>query len=171
MEATATQPEPQVFAAPQREHHWLQKLVGEWTYEGECPSEPGQPPMKSLGTESVRSLGGLWIMAEGHGTMPDGSPATTLKTLGFDPRRGRYVGALIGSMMDFMWHLNGALDAAERELVLDADGPSMADPTQTTKYRDAIEFVSDDHRIVTSQVLGDDGTWQRYLTAHYRRAG
>jgi hypothetical protein len=37
----------------------LQKLVGEWTAEGEATTEPGKPPEKFKSTESVRSLGGL----------------------------------------------------------------------------------------------------------------
>lgn len=37
------------------------------------------------------------------------------------------------------------------------------------KYRDVIELVSDDHRTLTSHVLGDDGTWRKFMTAHYRR--
>ncbi len=27
---------------PQKEHLWLQKLVGEWTYESECVMEPAK---------------------------------------------------------------------------------------------------------------------------------
>jgi hypothetical protein len=30
----------------QKEHQWLQKLVGEWTYEAECAMELGKPPEK-----------------------------------------------------------------------------------------------------------------------------
>lgn len=65
---------------PRKEHQWLQKLVGEWTYETEAPMEPGQPPEKFTGTESVRLLGGLWIVAEGQGEMPGGGEATTVMT-------------------------------------------------------------------------------------------
>ena len=43
-------------AEPQKEHEWLQKLVGEWASEAEATMEPGQPPAKFTGTESVRSL-------------------------------------------------------------------------------------------------------------------
>lgn len=75
---------------PQKEHEWLHKLVGEWTCEAECTMEPGKPPEKSSGTESVRALGGLWILAEGQGEMPGGGHATMMLTLGYDPQKNRY---------------------------------------------------------------------------------
>ncbi|UUZ78076.1 DUF1579 domain-containing protein [Polaromonas sp. P1(28)-13] len=70
-------------AEPQKEHQWLQQLLGEWTYESEMQMAPGQPPLKSAGKESVRALGGLWVLCEGSGEMPgcDGL-ATTLMTPG-----------------------------------------------------------------------------------------
>ena len=49
---------------------------------------PDQPPMKSTGVDVVRSLGGLWIIAEGEGEMPGGGTAKTIMTLGYDPRLG-----------------------------------------------------------------------------------
>jgi len=39
------------------------------------------------------------------------------------------------------------------------------------KYQDVIDFVSDDHRMLTSHVLGEDGKWHPFMTAHYRRRG
>ncbi len=71
---------------PQKEHAWLQQLVGEWTYESECSIEPGKPPEKFAGSETVHSLGGLWIVCEGRSEMPGGGMATTLMTLGYDPQ-------------------------------------------------------------------------------------
>ena len=32
-----------------------------------------------------------------------------------------------------------------------------------------IEFKSDDHRMLSSQVLDDKGNWNRFVEAHYRR--
>jgi hypothetical protein len=55
--------------------------------------EPGQPASKFEGSESVRPLGGLWILAEGQGEMPGCGAATTVLTLGYDPQKQRYVGA------------------------------------------------------------------------------
>jgi hypothetical protein len=59
---------------PQKEHQWLKKLVGEWTCESDCSMGPGKPSEKFKGTESVRSLGGLWILAEGRARCPAGAP-------------------------------------------------------------------------------------------------
>ena len=40
----APQQEPAMTAEPQAEHKWLEKLVGEWTCEGEGIMEPGKAP-------------------------------------------------------------------------------------------------------------------------------
>ena len=169
METTEKNQASMVWVEPYKEHHWLQKLVGEWTYETEVKMGPDQPPEKATGTESVRSLGELWILAEGQGEMC-GADATTIITLGYDPQKQRYVGTWIGSMMSYLWLYDGELDAAKKVLTLNSDGPDMTVEGKMAKYRDVIEFESDDHRVMTSYVLGDDGQWQRFMTANYRRS-
>jgi len=156
-----------MLAEPQKEHQWLQKLVGEWTSEAEASMGPGQPPEKFKGTEVVRSLGGLWVVCEGKGEMPGGGLATTLMTIGYDPRTKRYPGTWIGSMMTHLWVYDGELDAAEKVLTLASDGPSFTGDG-LAKYRDVIEFISNDHRTLTSHVLSD-GKWNQFMIAHYRR--
>ncbi|MBD2121883.1 DUF1579 domain-containing protein [Trichocoleus sp. FACHB-262] len=168
METTKTEQISPMSTQPEKEHQWLQKLVGEWTYETEAMMGPDQPWVKSTGTETVRSVGGLWILAEGQGEMPCG-PATTLMTLGYDPQKQRYVGTWVGSMMTYLWQYDGELDAGETVLTLASDGPTMTGEEKMAKYKDAIEFKSDDHRILTSHMLGDDGQWHHFMTAHYRR--
>jgi hypothetical protein len=153
---------------PQREHRWLEKLVGDWTVESECLMGPDQPPLKSQGVETVRSLGGLWTIAEGEGEVPGGSPMKSVMTLGYDPARGRFVGTFIASVMTHLWTYDGALDGDGKLLELDAEGPNFSGEG-TSKYVDSIEFVDDDHRILRSRVLGDDGNWIPFMTAHYRR--
>ena len=169
METTQAAPETTCQAEPQKEHQCLHRLLGEWTYEHEATMAPGQPPEKFRGTESVRSLGGLWIVAEGQGEMPGGGTATMIMTLGYDPAKQRYLGTWVGSMMTHLWVYDGALDAAERVLTLEAEGPSMAGDGKLAKYRDVIEFKSNDHRVLTSHMLGEDGTWQQVMTGHFRR--
>jgi hypothetical protein len=56
--------------------------------------------------------------------MPGGA-ATTMMTLGYDPHRKRYVGTWIGSMMTHLWVYGCELDASERVLTLNAEGPSV----------------------------------------------
>jgi hypothetical protein len=158
-----------MHAEPQKEHQWLQKLVGEWTSESEMEMEPGKSPERCKGTESVRSLGGLWIVGEGSGEMPGGGLATMILTLGYDPQKGRYVGTWVGSMMTHLWIYEGSLDAAGKVLTLDTEGPSFAGDGKLVKYQDVITLESHDHRILTSRTLGDDGKWREFMTAHYRR--
>lgn len=159
----------QMMASPQKEHEWLHKLMGNWSFESECIGEPGQPALKSRGTESVKSLGGLWIVGEGEGDMPGGGTARMMITLGFDPKRNRFVGTWVASMMTHLWVYEGELDATGRVLTLNAEGPSFTDPDKRAKYQDIIELKSDDHRTLSSRTLGDDGEWKHFMTAHYRR--
>ncbi len=154
----------------QKEHQWLQKLVGEWTCEAECIMEPGEPPAKMLGSESVRSLGGLWIVGQGQSEMPGGAgPATSVLTLGYDPRKQRFVGTWIGSMMPHLWLYDGELDADAGVLTLDTEGPDIADEGTMAQYKDVIEFKGDDHRVLTSYKLSDDGAWHQFVTVNYLR--
>ncbi len=155
---------------PQAEHRWLQRLVGDWTIEMECVMGPDQPLITSHGTESVRSIGGLWTIGEGVSSMTesDPDPMTSVMTLGFDPKSGRFVGNFVASMMTHLWIYDGSLTDDGRTLALDAEGPAFSGEG-LAKYQDRIEFVDDDHRILTSQVQAEDGQWHRFMTAHYRR--
>jgi Protein of unknown function (DUF1579) len=155
-------------AEPQSQHQWLDKFIGKWTSESEYRMEPNAEPSKATGTEVVRSIGGLWIVAEGESDMPDGCTGKTMMTLGFDPQMDRFVGTFVGSMMTNMWLYNGSLDPDRKILTLDTEGPNFTQ-TAIAKYQDIIEFVSDDHRVMKSQILMEDGTWNHFMTAHYRR--
>ena len=169
MTSESTQQAP-TAAQPQKEHQWLQRLVGEWTFEAEASMGPDQPPHKSTGTERVRSLGGLWIIADGRGDVPgSGEHHESVMTLGYDPQAKRFVGTFISSMMANLWVYDGQLDPDGRVLILNTQGPSMADDGTTAKYRETIELVSDEHRVFTSSILGEDGQWQQFMVSHYRR--
>lgn len=154
---------------PQQQHRWLQKLLGDWTCEGEATMQPGAPPVKWFSSETVRSLEGLWIVAEGRGEMPEGGVAITLMTLGYDPARSRYVGTFIGSMMTHLWIYEGTLDDAGNVLTLNTEGPGMTAGPGLFKYRDVIELKSDDHRVLTSHMRQANGDWTVIMTANYRR--
>ncbi|MGV3723062.1 MAG: DUF1579 domain-containing protein [Actinomycetota bacterium] len=156
-------------AEPQKEHQWLQRMVGEWTSRMEMSAGPEDPGCGCGGTEVVRSIGGVWVQGEGTGEMPDGNASTTIITLGYDPQKQRFVGTFIGSMMTNLWVYEGELNADGTRLTLDTEGPDFAGQGKIVKYQDIIEFRSDDHRVMMSQTLGDDGEWHPFMTAHYHR--
>lgn len=156
-----------MFSQPQKEHEWLHQLVGSWRFKIECA--PGEAPVKSTGQETVRMLGGLWIISEGTSPMPDGEIGYTHMTLGYDPARQAYIGTWQGSMMTHMWVYEGTLDSTGRILPLNCVGPDFITPGKVANYQDIIEIVSPDHRILRSHTQGEDGQWTQFMEAHYHR--
>ena len=90
-------------------------------------------------------------------------------TLGYDPVLKHFVGTFVASVMTHLWVYHGSLDAAGKVLTLDTEGPSFSGDGKMVKYQDIIDFVSDDHRTLSSQGLGADGKWSQFMKAHYRR--
>jgi hypothetical protein len=110
------------------EHRWLEQLVGEWASEIEASMGADDPPVKHTGTESVRSLS-VWVVCEARMPTGDDSAMHSVMTLGYDPKKQKFVGTFIGSMMTYLWVYEGALDPTGKILTLDAEGPSFADET------------------------------------------
>lgn len=157
-----------MFAKPQKEHEWLLPLIGEWNVEIECQMAPDQEMQKSKGTLSCRSLGGLWILAEGKSEGPEGEDWTSIMTVGFDPAQGRYVGTFVASMMTHLWHYAGSVDASGKVLTLDTEGPTCKGEG-LCKYQDIITIHGPDHWELSSRILGEDGKWSWIMTGHHRR--
>jgi Protein of unknown function (DUF1579) len=154
---------------PSKEHQWLHRLIGDWTMEAECSMGPDQPPLKSSGRETVRSLGGLWTIGESEGEMPGGGSSQSIMTLGYNPQSGLFVGSFVTGCMTHLWPYSGSLDAQQNILTLDSEGPSITDDGTTARYQDIIEFQSDDHRTLTSRYLAGDGQWVHFMKADYWR--
>lgn len=154
--------------SPPRDQRWLQQLVGEWKSEAKLVFAPGQPPVECKGTESVRSIGGHWIVSEITTATPQG-PMTGIMTVGYNAEKKQFVGTWIDSVMPHLWTYTGTLDAAGKVLTLEAEGPSMTAPGKTAKYRDVTEWKSREHKVMTSSVQGEDGKWTTFMTVEYRR--
>lgn len=172
MEAKTTESaEPcQGLAQPQKEHRWLEQLVGTWACTSRMSAGPGAPLETLEGSETVRSLGGLWFVAESVSSMPGGTMGTMVMTLGYDPDKGCYVGTWIGSMMNWLCiYDKGELDASGKRLLLYSVGPSMTGDGGTRNYRDVIEFLDDDTRTLRGQSQDDQGQWQDMMKVEYRR--
>lgn len=152
-------------AEVQKEHKWLDRLVGEWTVTSDASVAKDHPEW----SESARSLGGVWVVAEGRGEMPGGGAGTTIMTLGYDPKKQLYVGTFIGSMMDYLWVYEGVVDESGKTLTLDTVGPDFEGEGKIVRYQDIVSFTDNDHRELTSRVLGSDGQWKQVMSARYAR--
>lgn len=154
---------------PVKEHEWLRKLLGEWRVESEMAVEPGAPKVKSQGTASVKSLGGLWALTEEKGEMPDGSETTAYFALGYDVSFKEYRGCWFASMSSHLWKYTGELSADGKTMTLNCEGPSMTKDGETALYRDVIEIIDENHRTLTSNGQGENGEWQEFAKSHYYR--
>lgn len=154
---------------PEPQHEWLKRFVGEWKFEAECMAEPGKPPVKATGTESVRMLGDLWFIAEGQGDMPSGGPMRSVMTVGYDPGKKRFVGSWVCSVMASMFVYEGELDTAANRLPLNTTGPNPMEPGKLGTFQDVLEIHGPDRRVLWSQVRNDDGTWTKMMSATYTR--
>lgn len=157
-----------MFAKPQSEHAWLDTLVGEWDVETECQMGPDQPADKTQGRMRCRSLGGLWLIAESEGEMPESGAWSSVLTLGYDPEKQCYLGTFVASMMTHLWQYAGAFDESGKKLILDTEGPQF-EKEGLGRYQDIVEIIDDDHWILSSQIQGEDGKWQVFMTSHHRR--
>ena len=154
---------------PTPEHQWLQKLVGEWRFETEMSMGPDQPKQKSQGTETVKSLGGLWAVGEGTSTMPDGNGMNFYSTLGYDVSFKEYRGCWFASMSSHLWKQVGELSEDGKVMTLNCVGPNMTKDGETANYRDVIEIFDENHRTLTSYGQDENGEWQLFMQAHYTR--
>lgn len=154
-------------AQPQAEHRFLERLVGDWVLVSDTADADGRPP--GDWTETVRSINGLWFIAEGAGTMPDGKPGETLMTLGFDPALGHFVGAWMGSMMTRLWVYKGTLEPDGQTLTLACEGPDLQDADRTVLYHDVITFLDDNRRTFSGSIRQPDGSFKTFMTSQFRR--
>jgi hypothetical protein len=160
---------PVFMPEPQEEHNWLLQMAGEWSTETEIFQEPDQPPLRSMGTETVRAIGSFWILAENTGTLMD-QPFTGIMALGYDAAKQRYIGTWIDSMNSHLWLYEGTLDAARNRLTLQAEGPSPHNPRTFAKFRETIELKTPNHRVFTSAMQSDNNKdWITTMTIQYRR--
>ena len=150
------------------EHHWLQRLTGHWTVSSECRMRPDDPPFQFSGTEVVRSLGELWVLAEGTGSTPD-IGCDSVMTLGYDPRQQAFTGTFVGSKMTHLWLYRGQFSVDGQQLILEAEGPDFSGTGTLTTFRDIIQWVDENHRRMTSLVQNPDGQWQHFMTTDYLR--
>ncbi len=153
---------------PAREHEWLKQLVGEWDTTWKMYMAPDQPPAESTGTDSVRALGGHWIVAEARSTMM-GAPYSGILSLGYNAQKRRFNGTWIDSFGGHLWIYKGTLNDAGDTLTLETKGPSLQAAEKTARFREVIRITGKDSRTFNSSFETEDGKWVKIVTIEYRR--
>ena len=72
---------------------------------------------RATSTESVRSIGPLWVVGEGSADA-DGDAFRSVLTLGYDPEKESFVATWIDSVTPYLWTFTGQLDDAKKVLTL-----------------------------------------------------
>jgi hypothetical protein len=151
------------------EHRWLQQLTGRSRLTFDPPEGSEHQDGGRAWEENARSLGGTWIVAEMTGTMPDGSSATNILSLGYDPAKKHYVGSFITSVMTHLWVYEGTLDDTGKVLTLDCEGPDFDTIGRTARYQDIITIKDENTRNYSSRIRLADGTWKPVMSCDYQR--
>lgn len=143
----------------------LDWTLGDWTFEihSEGKSEP-----ELTGKENVRRIGS-WIVAESTGQDADGGPSHMITTLGFDPDKQAFVGAVVGTMATAQFVLQGVSDETGA-LLLETEGPAITEGNKTDRYRDIWRSTGKDTREIVAQVLTKDGRWKDFMRYTFKRA-
>ncbi len=156
-----------MFAKPQKEHQWLDQLVGEWNAAHSCTMPDGKVS-QAFGTMVCRSLRGMWLVCDSNGKSTEGEVWSSIMTVGFDPGKDRYVGTFIGSMMANIWLYEGDIDATGKRLPLETEGAAFVG-SGTCKYRDTIEIVDSDSWLFTSEFQTEAGDWNQFMRIEHKR--
>jgi hypothetical protein len=169
MSTTETQEQMEMGTKPVAEHAWLTNLVGTWKTES-AMTMPDGGTTTGKGTETQSLLGGLWVLGEGGGEMPDGSKMHYRTGLGYDVSFKGYRGFWLADMSSHLWKYEGELSADGKVMTLNCVGPDMMVDGKTANYRDVITIIDKDHRKLESFGQQEDGSWVQFMTVNYTRA-
>ena len=130
--------------------------------------EPDKPPQMTENRLTCRPLGGLWVVLESEGEMPENGSWSSIMTLGYDLEKKHYVGTFVASIIAHLWLYEGSVDESGNTLTLNTEGP-RGDQEGMAKYQDIIEIIDDDNWVLSSQILEDSEKWRPFMSAGHRR--
>lgn len=154
------------FPAPAPEHALLERFVGSWSATHECTFN-GETTT-SAGSMRSRIFGDRWAVNEVE--IGEGAEAMLgLQVIGYDPKKGKYVGTWTGSVDNHLWVYEGEYDQKTQTLKLQAEGPSMTGDGATTLFSDQYRFVEDGVIEATLLAQDENGAWVTFMTGTLKR--
>ncbi len=158
----------QMGTQPLPEHAWLKHLIGEWKVSTDMMSPDGTGAT-AIGTESVRTLGGLWAVGEGNSVGEGGFVWSYVTGVGFDVSSKQFRSFWVQNVSSHLWNSSGHLSADQKVLTLDCVGPHFTED-RDMNYRDVHTLVDENTRTITSFVQDDAGEWTQIMVITYTRA-
>jgi hypothetical protein len=152
---------------PQKEHELLHQFEGQWLTTSRDFTNPAKTE-GGKGTEmSAVEYGGYWLVINFRGEH-QGKPFEGYGTLGYDPRKGKYVMTWIDNMSPYSMWAEGDADASGKVFTFVSDGcdPETGKPG---KMRSVFEIKDADHRMLTFYSTGKDGPDKKCAEIHYTR--
>ena len=144
---------------------WLKQFEGTWNVESK---EPGAEEISHTAVMKSEAVGQHWMVSKQSGKMGE-IDFEAVQTVGFDEKKGKFIGTWVDSTSSFTWQLTGELDETGKKLKLGSEGADWSDPTKKRKYRDIYEFKSENEIATVSQMMGDGGKWQTFMTSTMTR--
>lgn len=152
---------------PQKEHELLRQFEGQW----EATSRSFLTSAKAeecQGAESARmGYDGFWLTIDFKGEVR-GKPFQGYGTMGYDPRKTKYVMTWIDNMSPYSLWAEGDADAAGKVFTFISDGcdPETGKPA---RMRSVFEIKDADHRTLTFYAFGKDGPDRKFSEIQYAR--
>jgi hypothetical protein len=158
-----------MIAKPTKHHELLKKDVGTWDATVKMwMAGPDAPPEESKGVETTTLLGdGLWAVSTFEGEF-GGMKFRGQGQLGYDSKKGKYVGTWIDTMTDHIGFMEGTYDEAEKTLTMfmDSTDPATGKPV---KEKHVVKYVDPDTRSFTFSMPGPDGKDFKVMEITYKK--
>lgn len=147
---------------PGPEHAKLLEGVGEW--EGKLTSYMmgGEAVMEA--TEKVTALGGFWALSRFECDFM-GAPYVGTGCVGYDSKKGKYVGTWIDNMSDYLAVMEGQEEGDA--LVMRWEAPSMAGDGALAPHRS--ETVTDGDSYTSTFYVGEGDGAQKVMVIEMHR--
>lgn len=153
---------------PTPEHQRLEEHAGTWKVDCAFYMDPAQPPMRVEATETIELFGPFWTSSRFQADM-FGAPFEGRATLGFDPKKGKYVSTWVDTMSPQLFVFEGEFDEAGKVLEMSGEAWDMS-MSYRTKYRTREEHKGPDERVFEMFMALQDGNEIKLFTHVYKRA-
>jgi hypothetical protein len=118
---------------PGKHHEFLKQFEGTWDVKAAFWMEPGKPPVESKAVETAKlKCEGLWLVYSDKGEFL-GKPFEGHGLLGYDPQKGKFVGAWVDQTASSMDLAEGTCDEKGKVFTLVSESPGADGKSIKTK--------------------------------------